>query len=146
LNKSLQVDQKVYLYDATGDLKGMARVPLASQYVSGSHSIAINPNNEVYTLVTKPDGGEVHRLPFRSELSRILMPLDTTENQEDPPEGLEITDECVSRTEMLAVGLKYINFSKELNSYHINDPRQECTTRTKPRYLGAPGLYSSALL
>ena len=44
---------------------------------------------------------------------------------------------------MLAVGLKYINFSKELNSYHINDPRQECTTRTKPRYLGAPGLYSS---
>jgi hypothetical protein len=44
---------------------------------------------------------------------------------------------------MINVAIDYQNNSSYLNSYHVNDPNNECQQRTKPHYLGNPGYYSS---
>lgn len=78
-NPAVQVDEKVYRYDASGNLTGMARIPLAEMYVPVAHGIAVGPDGEVYVLVTKPDGAEIRRLTFGARLSPILTPSGSRE-------------------------------------------------------------------
>ena len=142
LNGSFQVDQKVYHYDASGDLLGMARVPLAAQFTPVVHGIVAGPGNEVYALITKPNGAEVQRLSFDTELTPILVPpveIDT----DQPLGGADITVEtCREREAIIDVAEAYLNNSTYLSSYHIND-NGACAGRVKPSYLGSAGTYYS---
>ncbi len=141
LNKSFQVDQKVYRYDDSGKLTGMARVPLASQYTSVSHGVAIGPDGEVYAMVTQPDRAEIQRLSFDTELEPILIsPTETEERYYGEVSFLAET--CRERDLIIDVANEYLNNSTYLSSYHIND-NSACPGRVKPSYLGNPGYYSS---
>ncbi len=142
LNKSFQVDQKVYRYDASGKLSGMSRVPLSSQYTTVEHGLAVGPDGEVYALITKPDRGEIHRLEFTANLLPILIPA--AEKDEPGRAGLDNTSEpCLrTRAEIIGVAIEYLTNSTSLSSYHIN-PNSACSGRVKPSYLGNPGSYSS---
>ena len=71
-NPAVQVDQKVYHYDASGNLDGMARISIAEMYTPVAHGIAVGPDGNVYILITNPDGVEVQRLTFSAKLSPIL--------------------------------------------------------------------------
>lgn len=143
INGAIQVDQKVYRYDAFGNLTGMARIPLADQYIPVLHSIAISPDGNVYALITKIDHGEVLRLTFSTILSSILTTPAGERRNETTPKWLDTTEPCRSRTAMLSVASEYYNNITDLDSYHINDPSHECVTRTKPPNLTIPGNYSS---
>jgi hypothetical protein len=50
-----------------------------------------------------------------------------------------ISETCVSRDSMLYVASTFVNTSFAINSYHINDPYNECPGRIKPTYLSTPG-------
>ncbi len=143
INGAIQVDQKVYRYDAFGNLIGMARVPLADQYIPVLHSIAVGPNGNVYTLITSIDHGEVQKLTFGSTLSSIIATPEGEEENETAPKWVDTTEPCRSRAAMLSVASEYYNNITYLDSYHINDPNYECDTRTKPPNLTIPGNYSS---
>lgn len=143
INGAIQVDQKVYRYDAFGNLTGMARIPLADQYVSVLHSIAVSPDGNVYTLLTKRDHGEVQRLTFSTTLPSILATLEGEKENETTQKWLDTTEPCRSRSAMLSVASEYYNNITYLDSYHINDPSNECNSRTKPPNLTIPGNYSS---
>ena len=78
MNPAIQVDQKVYRYNGAGNLIGMARVPLAEMYVPISHGITVSSSGEVYILLTKPDGAEIHKLVFSAKLSAILPSISNT--------------------------------------------------------------------
>lgn len=142
LNIAFQVDQKVYRYDAEGNLAGMARVPLADQYVSVPQSIAVSPEGEVYALITHPNGAEIQKLTFISELQPILTPPALDQDREQQPPSSRSLENCRSREEIIGVALDYLNNSVYLNSYHIND-NPACSSRVKPHYLGQPGSYTS---
>lgn len=143
INGAIQVDQKVYRYDAFGNLTGMARIPLVDQYIPVLHSIAVGPDGKVYTLITKIDHGEVQKLTFGTTLSPILATPEGEEENETAPRWLDTTEPCRSRSAMLSVASEYYNNITNLDSYHINDPSHECDTRTKPPNLTIPGNYSS---
>jgi len=140
---AFRVDQKVFHYDSFGNLVGMARVPLAEQYVTVSHSIAVGLDGEVYALVTRPDGGEVQRLAFSTKLAPILVPPVVSEQTEAHHARSFSAGTCRSRADIINVAIDYMDNSPYLNSYHINDPGNECPERQKPRYLGSPGIYYS---
>ncbi|MFZ6030377.1 MAG: hypothetical protein ACOYYS_21930 [Chloroflexota bacterium] len=142
-NPAVQVDEKVYRYDASGNLVGMARIPLAEMYTSVAHGIVVGPDDNVYILVTKPDRAEVQRLIFSARLSPILIPSTSREDvaQSYAESATQLT--CRTRTSMISVAAGYRNNSTYLNSYHINDPYGQCPSRTKPRYLTTAKNYSS---
>jgi hypothetical protein len=142
LNKSFQVDQKVYHYNADGKLLGMARIPLEEQYIPVGHGIVVGPDSQVYALITKPDGAEVQRLSFFTELPAILQPPVEKERSQQLEE-LSITAEtCRDRETIIDVAEEYLNNSIYISSYHIND-NGACLGRVKPSYLGSAGTYSS---
>ncbi len=141
LHNTFQVDQKVYHYNATGTLIGMARVPLAERYTSVEHGLAVGPDGEVYALITKPDSGEIRRLEFNANLLPILpqIAIDDSESTGDA-----VTSEpCLrTRAEIISVANEYLNNSTFLSSYHINN-NSAYSGRVKPSYLGNAGYYSS---
>ncbi len=141
LDTAFRVDQKVFHYDSAGNLLGMARIPLASQYVPVAHSIAVSPEGEVYTLITRPDGGEIQRLVFYPDLPPILSPPDGVEQPEQSPTLPLSPQTCRSREAIIAVASEYLNNSTYLDAYHISD-NAACSGRVKPRYLGSPGVYN----
>lgn len=141
LNKSFQVDQKVYRYDASRRLIGMARVPLASQYTSVDHGVTIGPDGEVYAMITQPDGAEIQRLSFDTELPQILI-SPTGKEEQYYREVAFLAETCRERDLITDVAKEYLNNSTYLSSYHIND-NAACPDRVKPSYLGNPGYYSS---
>jgi len=143
-NPAVQVDEKVYRYDALGNLTGMARIPLMEMYTSVAHGIAVGPDENVYILVTKPDGAEVQRLIFSARLFPILTPSNSKEDGvEQPYAESSVQVACRTRSSMISAATGYWNNSTYLNSYHINDPSGECPSRTKPRYLTTAKNYSS---
>ena len=74
----LQVDETVRHYDAAGNLLGMARVPVASQYVYVAHNLALGTDGSVYALSTHVDRVDVLRLVFVPELKPVLTELSAT--------------------------------------------------------------------
>lgn len=141
LNQSFQVDLKVYHYDASGNLIGMARVPLAAQFTSVDHGIAVGPDDSVYVLITKPDGAEIQRLVFVYELAPILSQPEDTEKDQLEDVSIRL-DYCRNRDAIIDVADKYLNNSTYLSSYHIED-NDACDGRVKPSYLGSAGIYTS---
>jgi len=141
LNPNLQVDKTIRHYDANGKLIGVARVPLAEQYTYVAHGLAVGPDGAVYALSTYPNRVEIVRLAFVLELDPILsnaaIPLDAFEPELG--EGTGVTT-CVSRDTMISIAYSYYSNSKYLNNTNINGT---CSNRTKPRYLGSAGTYSS---
>jgi len=142
LNKSFQVDQKVYRYDASGSLIGMARVPLASQYTTVEHGVAAGPEGEVLAMITRPDGVEIHKLSFHSKLEPILIPPVDEDEKEQLDDVSFVAETCRERNLIIDVAKEYFNNSTYLSSYHIND-NGACQGRVKPSYLGNAGYYSS---
>ncbi len=142
LNKSFQVDQKIYHYDASGNLLGMARVPLAEQYTPVEHGIVVGPDHEVYALITKPGGAEVQRLSFGKELMPVLIPPDKEAVDQQIEGSFLDAETCRDRESIIDVAKTYLNNSTDLTSYHIND-NVACSDRVKPSYLGSAGTYSS---
>lgn len=141
LNQSFQVDLKVYHYNASGNMIGMARVPLADQYTSVDHGIAIGIDDTVYALVTRRDGAEIRRLVFVDELAPILSQVEV--NEKDQLEDVSIRlDYCRNRGAIIAVADEYLNNSTYLNLYHIED-NGACEGRVKPSYLDSAGMYAS---
>ena len=140
INESIQVDQKIYRYDLFGNLTGIARVPLADQYLSVAHSVAVASNNDVYVFVTKPDGGEIYRLLFYSSVSPILK----APNQVDTSAMIESSPgDCRYRSTIINTAAGYVNNSTYIDSYHINSSNTGCLTRLKPTYLDTARTYSS---
>jgi hypothetical protein len=142
LNTAFQVDQKVYYYDTFGNLAGMARVPLAVQFTPVEHGITVGPDGAVYAFITKPDGAEIQRLTFSSELPPILKPKAILVKPEQPQMLLYNAETCRSRVSIISVALSYLNNSTYINTYHIND-NSACSGRVKPRYLENANNYSS---
>jgi hypothetical protein len=142
LNKSFQVDQKVYHYDASGTLLGMARIPLAEQYTPVEHGIVVGPDHEVYALITKPGGAEVQRLSFGNELMPILIPPEKEAIDQQIEGSFLDAETCRDRESIIDVAKTYLNNSTYLSSYHIND-NVACSGRVKPSYLGSAGTYFS---
>lgn len=139
LDSAFRIDQKVYRYDSSGNLVGMARVPRAAEYVYVEHGIVAGPDNEVYALITKPKIAEIQKLTFVDTLPPILSkPVEKAGTSEQ--ENLTFLPEtCVSRDSILSVASTFVNTSFTINSYHINDPYNECPGRIKPIYLSTPG-------
>lgn len=141
-NPNLQVDKTIHHYDAEGNLIGMARVPLAEQYIYVAHGLTIGSDGAVYALATYPDRVEVFHLAFVSELdpilSNIAMPL--TAFEAPLADSAESITCLVSRDTMVNTAYSYYANSKYLNNTNINGT---CANRTKPRYLGSAGTYSS---
>jgi hypothetical protein len=70
----LQVDLTVRCYTSTAEFWGIARVPLADQFVYVEHSVAAGVNGNIYALLTQRDFVELLRLNFFKELYPILPP------------------------------------------------------------------------
>lgn len=143
LNGGFQVDQKVYRYDASGNLTGMARIPLNQRYIPVSHSIAVAPDKNVYVLTTKIDGAEIQRLSFVPDLEPIINPSKFETKSEQDHLQVAVSQDCRGRGEMMRVAHGYLNNRVFIDDAHINNPPAVCTTRSKPRYLGSAGWYSS---
>lgn len=141
-NPNLQVDKTIRHYDAQGSLMGIARMPLAEQYTYVAHGLSIGPDGSVYALATYPDHAEILRLAFESELNPILSDVAIPFNifEDTLPESGESITACVSRDAMVNTAYSYCNNSKYLNNTNING---SCSNRTKPRYLGSAGTYTS---
>lgn len=110
---SLQIDQTVRHYGVSGNLLGIARVPIAGQYVNVVHGIALGPDGAVYALITRPDRVEVQRLRFSRELMPILAAAPVQVNaivgkspmtvltQVEETQGIS-PQSCVSRDSMMS--------------------------------------------
>ena len=146
----LQIDQTVRHYNVSGELVGIARVPIAEQYVNVVHGIALAPDGAVYTIVTRPDRVEVQQLRFFRELAPILAPPIQMNAGvgKIPVKELARAEEirairplsCVSRDSMMSTASTYYNNSKYLNATNTDGA---CDGRTKPSYIGGAGTYSS---
>ncbi len=139
IDVAFHVDQKVYRYDSSGNLVGMARVPLAEQYTYVAHSISVGPDREVYALITRPDGGEIQRLIFSADLPAILAPPDVSKETDYSQISLSSFENCQSRDLILDIAAEYADNPFNIDYYHANDPNNECTGRQKPRYFATPG-------
>jgi hypothetical protein len=136
----IQVDKTVRHYSADGRLVGVARVPVAEQYVYVPHSVALGPDGQVYALVTRPDRIEVRRLEFVSELAPVLSAVDAA-GVASRPEGKPKPSPCITRASMMAIATAYTGNLKYLSQTNVSGA---CSGRTAPRYLGTgPDTYAS---
>ncbi len=131
------IDQRVHRYDAEGKQIGVARVPLAGQVTHMENGLAVGPDGAVYALVTRAKQVQVHRLIFRETLDSILPELSPAASEEKLAARPEA---CLSRDTIISTANGYKNNSKYLNSTNISG---SCSGRTKPRYLGSAGTYTS---
>lgn len=140
VDTALHVDQTVRHYSLSGELLGLARVPLAEQYTTVSHGLVVGSNGEVYVLITKPDRVEVQRLRFSKKLDPILSTLPVMSTR-DSVVSIEYSPlACRSRDTMINTAFGYLSNLKYLNNTNINGA---CSNRTKPHYLTIPGNYNS---
>lgn len=143
LNFAFHVDQKIYRYDPAGNFIGMARAPLGEQYTFVAHNIAVGPDGDVYALITRPNGGEIQKLTFTADLPSILTPSNVEESINYTQSSQSSLEGCQSFDLIIEIAAKYANNSINIDSYHINDPYNECPGRQTPRYLVTPGPHSS---
>jgi hypothetical protein len=134
-----QVDQTVRHFSASGELLGIARIPEDLRYVAVEHELAIGPQGDVYLMLPLPDRLEIRRLQFVRQLESVLPPAPQTDALAQAPAAPAAT--C-SRDSMMQIAASYTSNSVSLNSYHVNDPNNECAGRQKPHNL-ATGTYRS---
>ncbi|HEX9963276.1 MAG TPA: hypothetical protein VGB00_20255 [Pyrinomonadaceae bacterium] len=136
----ISVDQSVHYFASDGSLIGKARVPISESYTFVQHNIAVAPDNQVYAMLTHPDGADIVRLTFVSALEPILAPIITDEIETESEKELAAALPPISRDQILQNAQAYIDSETELSEQNING---NCPGRIKPRYLGAPGKYKS---
>lgn len=138
---AIQVDQTVRRYSPQGELLDQARVPLAGQYTYVQHGLAAGPDGAMYAFVTRQDGAEIVRLGFQEQIDHIL-PLDPGEegSLSEPALADPAAVETISPATMISNAWGYINNSRYLSATNTDGA---CAERTKPRYLGGAGTYSS---
>jgi hypothetical protein len=142
MQPDIQVDEKVYHYDYLGNLIGMAKVPIENQYVIAAHQLVVGKDGAVYVLIMKRDRGEIHKLGFSPKLPpafTIIRKREATQVNLLP----NTAEDCRTRLSMIDTALEYLNNSINLDSYHIDDPDQQCNGRVKPSYLTTPKKYDS---
>jgi len=114
-SSGIQVDQTVRHYNADGELLGLARVPLAEQYTSVAHGLAVGPGGEVYTLITRPNRVEVQRLRFSRELRPILFAAYAEKSPRSSEDHGSAVLSCVTRDSMMNIASGYTNNSTVVN-------------------------------
>ncbi len=134
-----QVDQTVRHFSASGDLLEIARIPQDLRYVAVEHELAIGPQGDVYMMLPLPDRLEIRRLQFVRNLESVLPPVPKTSSSLHAPSALAA---ACSRDAMMQVAASYTSNSVSLDSYHVNDPQNECAGRQKPNNL-TTGTYRS---
>ena len=69
----VEVDQTVHYFNAEGRRLGMARAPLAEQFIPAvTHSLAVGPDGMVYAMITRRDHVEIVSLNFFEHLEPLL--------------------------------------------------------------------------
>ena len=72
MNESpIEVDQTVHYFDAEGRRLGMARAPLAEQFIYVAHGLAVGPDGMVYAMITRRDHVEIVSLNFFEHLESL---------------------------------------------------------------------------
>jgi hypothetical protein len=127
----LHVDWLIYKLSPDLELLGVARFPLADQFIHVEHPLAISPSGDVFGLVTRPSAIDVIRLTFSSAVEDILpsggvLPQEAAITSTSPALG------CRSRTEMENSALAYLNNRTLLSKENISG---KCAGRIAPRHL-----------
>ena len=132
----IKIDRTVRHYSHNGEIIGTARVPRQQQLLEVPRSLALTTDGQLYALTTHTDGFKVWRLPFISKLEAILPAAPKQQNAAAAaPKRFSIT-----RAQIISNAAAYLNNSKYLSATNISG---SCSGRTKPRYLGNAGTYSS---
>jgi hypothetical protein len=134
ISPQIQVDRTVRHYSASGELLGMARVPL-DRYTAIENDLAIGPDGAVYAMVTRPDTVDIIQLSFSNWLKPVLVNLPTKQTES----GDVGTKHCL-RTRWAAVSdaNAYVGLSTYLSSTNTDG---YCAGRGKPRSIGGAGTY-----
>lgn len=140
VDTALRVNQSVRHYDASGNLLGIAKVPLADQYVYVSQDLTLGLDGAVYALITKFDHAEVQRLGFSTEANPVYLSNLNDDIVVNTDQINDVQKGCRSRNNMMNTASGYTGNYRYLNNTNING---SCPGRTKPRYLGSPGNYYS---
>lgn len=67
----LMIDQTVRYYSQSVDLLGIARFPLAEQFLYVEHNLAAGPDGNVYGLITRPASADIVRLIFYEQIEPL---------------------------------------------------------------------------
>jgi hypothetical protein len=130
----LDVDLTVWRFDADGNPRGVARVPLRDRYTYVPNGQAIGPDGNVYTLITYADRVEIQPLEFSdSSLPRILAkPSGSTRGtQMIPGLAAAAADGCIDRATIEANAFRFRNNQIQLSEQNKSGA---CAGRGKPRY------------
>ena len=136
----IMADQTVRLIDPNGEQVGIARLPLSSFVVSVAEPVTVTPGGDIIALIPRSRRVDVVKLPVVDRLDPVLpsaAEISVALGAEDLSVGIE---SCVDRAVMRNTDVGYRTNSKYLSDTNINGA---CTYRTKPRYLGSAGTYSS---
>lgn len=131
------VDATVRRYRATGELLGVARIPISEQHSYVEEPIALAADGTVYFLATKPGTVEIRVLPLAPSVPAILperAPLADVQVLNVSPAATP----PVTRDQMIAVVRAYLYNSTYYNNDALNG---HCPGRVKPRHLGKTPRY-----
>lgn len=135
----IYIDRTIRHYTQKGQLLGISRVPLNERYVPVEFDLAVASDESIYTLITRHEQVEVHKLVFVKELEPLTPPV---EEIIEVKEATNTKQEraSITREQVIANAKKYLNNSKYLSSKNVSG---SCSGRDKPRYIGGAGTYSS---
>ena len=68
----VEVDQTVHYFSTEGRRLGMARAPLAEQFIYMTHGLAVGPDGVVYAMITRRDHVEIVSLNFFGHLEPLV--------------------------------------------------------------------------
>jgi hypothetical protein len=131
----ITVDATVRLYDHSGALLGIARIPLAAQYTFVEHPVAISAHGSVYLLETRIDHAIFRPLPLDTSIEPLTphtpvgprIRLDGFTNPLIAPTASSITRKQITKNAMA-----YLTNSAYYNKTAISGT---CAGRDAPRYL-----------
>jgi len=137
------VDQTIRHYKEDGELVGMARAPLSSQFINVEHAIKVNPvDGAVYYLLAQRDNIQIQRLFFSKTLKSILLDSDIEQETELQNGSVEesMTDNCLSfETDMKPIINQFLTCKTKLTSVNVSG---ECEGRQIPPGVKV-GIYNS---
>lgn len=132
-NGYFRVDQVVRRYGFGGRLLGVARFPLADQYIGVANPLATGPDGGVYGLITRSTGVSVVKLEFTPTVDPIFAPGSVTTSGSGYTAGGHISRETIETNSW-----RYINNLKYLSATATDGA---CSGRDKPGYLRGAGSY-----
>jgi hypothetical protein len=138
----VKVDATLRRYSPAGKLLGLARLPLAEEYTHVESNVAVARNGTSFVLVPLRDRVEIRSLSFSNAL-RPILPMANLRAQEAGPsrqDGTISPMACISYSTIKSNANVFLNNSKYMSSTNTDG---SCSGRTKPRYLGGAGTYSS---